>query len=184
MSSSDHRPSDDKPSEASAQLIAHYDELRRYAQSLIKKEAMGCSVEATHLVHVAFESLFLGDKEPNFENEKHVLRATSRAMRHLLVDRARRRHAVKRGGNRLREDVDLRTIPVQEMDADALLDLNNALDALEDADQESARLVELHCFARLSIAQVALELGCSKSRADTIWLFARRWLARAMNTQA
>ncbi len=162
----------------SALLPLVYDELRRVAAAQIGREAVGQSLTATALVHEAYLRL-VGDQV--FQNRAHFFAAAAEAMRRVLVDAARKRGRLKRGGDCKR--VDLRTVPsVADLSADDLLDLDDALTAFAAEDPTKAELVRLRFFAGLSVEEAADLLGVSRATAERHWTYARTWLFDRLTT--
>lgn len=165
---------------ASAQLLSLlYDELKMMAGSRLSREPSGITLQATALVHEAYIKL-LANREQNWKNRSHFLAHASEAMRRILVDAARRRKRVKRGGEYQRVDFDLAHVKVQEKSSQ-LLALNDALDKLEAEDQLKAQLVKLRFFGGFTVAESAKLLEISKPTAERYWAFAKAWLQEEMN---
>jgi RNA polymerase sigma factor (TIGR02999 family) len=168
------------PRAAEQLLPLVYDELRRLAAVKLAEEGPGQTLQATALVHEAYVRL-VGNKEgksapgQDWDSRRHFFAAAAEAMRRILIDRARDKHRIKRGGGwkRLRlEQIDL---PVQEPPAE-LLDLDEALEKLAREDPLCASLVKFRFFAGLTLAEAAAALGIAPRSADRIWAFARAWL--------
>ena len=167
---------------AEEQFIEHYAEIRQLAHQIVRSEAAGVSVEATSLAHEAYEKVIHANSDTErFEDAEHLLNALGAKMRLLLVDRARKRKAAKRGGHLKRESVDFERIEVGEMEAGPLLALSAALEELEAQAPESAQLVQWHIFLGMSVVEVGERMGISRSKADDLWLHARHWLQRKIN---
>jgi len=163
---------------AAAQLLPLvYDELRSLAARRLAEEAPGHTLQPTALVHEAYLRLVKFEPpegEKNFwEGRRHFFAAAAESMRRILVDRARERNALKRGGALRR--VDLNEV-ADEGRPDELLALDEALAKLEQADPVKAELVKLRFFGGLTGDQAALALGVSPSTADNYWAYARAWL--------
>jgi RNA polymerase sigma factor (TIGR02999 family) len=157
-------------------LTLVYDELRRVAAHKMAHEAPGHTLQPTALVHEAWLHLG-GDDQPTWRNRAHFFGAAAEAMRRILVDRARAKQALKRGGNR--ERVDLDTVALASpMPDDELLALDEALDRLATVDTRAAQMVKLCFFVGLTQEEAARELGVSLSTAERVWGFARAWLLR------
>lgn len=156
-----------------------YDELRKLAAAKIAAEKPGLTLSATALVHEAY--LRIGSDQV-FENRGHFYAAAAEAMRRVLVEAARRRQALKRGGQAQRVELELSEIAAPVPD-DELLALHEALDRLEEKDSLKSQLVKLRYFAGLSGEDAAELLGISASTADRHWVFARAWLKRAMQAE-
>jgi RNA polymerase sigma factor (TIGR02999 family) len=155
-----------------------YDELRRLAAAQMAREKDGHTLDATALVHEAYVRL-AADAERGFANRRHFFAAAARAMRHILVENARAKGREKRGGGRKREQLDLDALVVSGSDED-LLALHDALERFAAHEPAKAKLVELHFFAGLTLAQTAECLDISLSTADRTWRYARAWLYTAM----
>lgn len=156
-----------------------YEELRMLAAAKLQQEAPGHSLQATALVHEAYLRLVDGISVTEWNGRGHFFGAASEAMRRILVDQARRRNSIKRGGDRMREqlaDVEL----AHSNDQDELLALDEALTALANVDAEAARLVQLRYFAGLSTEEAAEIMGISIRSAYYLWKYARSWLRRAI----
>jgi RNA polymerase sigma factor (TIGR02999 family) len=154
-----------------------YAELRQVAGRLMARERPGHTLQPTALVNEAFVRLF-EDESLGWENRAHFFGIASRAMRQVLVDRARARAAAKRGGGRVRVTLDSR-LPVGEP-AVELQALDDALTRLAAVDPELERLVDLRYFGGLSIEEAARVLDVSPATVKRRWALARAWLAREM----
>jgi RNA polymerase sigma factor (TIGR02999 family) len=149
-----------------------YDELRRLAAAQMAREKPGQTLDATALVHEAYLRL-VGDQQ--FKNRRHFFAAAAEAMRRILVDNARRKRSLKRGGDRQRLDLNLEQ-PVDAERSAPLLALDEALDRLEARDPDKAQLVKLRYFAGMTIEQAGETLGISVTTANRWWSYARAWL--------
>jgi RNA polymerase sigma factor (TIGR02999 family) len=160
--------------EAAAQLLPLvYDELRKLAAQLLASEKPGQTLQPTALVHEAYLRLVGQEPPRSFKGRGHFFAAAAAAMRHLLVDRARRKQARKHGGGRQRQP--LPEVAGPELDNE-LCALDEALHRLAATDPLKARLVELRYFAGLTGKQAAEVLDISPSTADRYWAYARAWL--------
>jgi RNA polymerase sigma factor (TIGR02999 family) len=165
------------PTAAEHLLPLVYEELRKLAAQKLAQEKPGQTLEATALVHEAYLRLVDVEKAQHWNSRGHFFGAAAEAMRRILVENARRKGRVKHGGGRQRVELD--AVPVAlDMPADHLLALDEALTRLAERDAQAARLVELHCFAGLSIEQAAETLGISTRTAYRDWSFAQAWLYR------
>jgi RNA polymerase sigma factor (TIGR02999 family) len=164
--------------EANAQeqlLNAIYSELHRMAEQRLAGEPPGQTMQPTALVHDAWLQLVGGDNPTRFENRAHFFGAAAQAMRRILIDRARRRRAEKRGGGA--EHLDLDSVDVAAAANDAtLLRIDEALEKLALEDPPSAELVRLRFFVGMKIEEAAEALGISERTAKRYWQFARAWL--------
>jgi RNA polymerase sigma factor (TIGR02999 family) len=152
-----------------------YDELRRLAARKLAHEAPGQTLQATALVHEAYLRLVQPDAGAGWDGRAHFFAAAAEAMRRILIDRARDRRRLRRGGGRARVDLDLAAVPDATPDDD-LLALDEALNALEAHDPAAARLVKLRVFVGLGQGEAAAALGLPRRSADRLWAFARAWL--------
>jgi RNA polymerase sigma factor (TIGR02999 family) len=158
---------------AAAQLLPLvYDELRRLAAAQMAREKPGQTLDATALVHEAYLRL-VGDQQ--FDNRRHFFAAAAEAMRRILVENARRKRSLKRGGDRQRLDLHLEQPLAMERSA-PLLALNEALNRFEAREPGKAELVKLRYFAGMTIEQAAETLGISVTTANRWWSYARAWL--------
>jgi RNA polymerase sigma-70 factor (ECF subfamily) len=163
-----------------ALLPVLYEELHGLAQRMMAEERTGHTLQATALVHEAWMRLFAGGS-PTLNDRRHLTRLAARAMRRVLVDHARARGRVKRGGAAPRAEL-LDTL-VAEVEGDGRLDvvaLHEALERLAEFDALAARLVELRYFTGLSIAEAAGALEVSTPTVERRWRVARLWLAREL----
>jgi RNA polymerase sigma factor (TIGR02999 family) len=167
------------PHAAEQLLPLVYDELRRLAAQRLAQEKPGQTLQATALVHEAYLRLVDSGPAPHWNSRGHFFAAAAEAMRRILVEAARRKGRSKHGGGRRRLDLDAIPLPL-DMPADHLLALDEALTRLAERDAQAARLVNLHCFAGLSLAQAAEALGISTRTAYRDWGFAQAWLYRAI----
>lgn len=156
-----------------------YDELRRLAAAQMAREKCGHTLNATALVHEAYVRL-AADVDQGFTNRRHFFVTSSQAMRRILVENARAKGRIKRGGGRQREHPELDDLTMVVPDED-LLALHDALDAFATHDPVKARLVELRFFTGLTLEQAAECLDMSLSSADRAWRYARAWLYIAMS---
>jgi RNA polymerase sigma factor (TIGR02999 family) len=159
---------------ASDLLPLVYEELRRLAAIKLAQEAPGQTLQTTALVHEAWLSL-AGNGDSQWQNRGHFLAAAADAMRHILIDRARRKNRVRHGKGLQRvnlEQVDLATAA----DDDTLLQVDEALTKFAKEDPIKAQLVKLRYFVGLSIPEAAATMGMSESTAKRAWAYARAWL--------
>ncbi len=166
------------PHAASELLPLVYDELRRLAQSRMRSESPDHTLDATSLVHEAYLRL-IGGEDPGWQNRGHFFAAAAEAMRRILIDSARSRESLKRGGNHPRVALTDSKLVASLPDAD-LLALSEALEQLERTDPQLVELVKLRYFAGLSFDEAAPLLGISVSTAKRHWAYAKAWLFRAI----
>jgi RNA polymerase sigma factor (TIGR02999 family) len=167
------------PHAAAELLPLVYDELRRLAAARLADENPGQTLQPTALVHEAYMRLVGGDQPQDWDGRGHFFAAAAEAMRRILVERARRKQAVKHGRGRRREDLDADALVAPEPDID-LVALDAALHRLAGHDPLKAKLVELRYFAGLTGDQAAAVLGLSPSSADRLWVYTRAWLRREL----
>lgn len=151
-----------------------YDELRKLAAARLGDESPGHTIQPTALVHEAYLRL-VGDQR--FDHRGHFFAAAAEAMRRVLIDHARRRKRIKRGGGRARAELEDAVAPDPD---DRLLALDEALTRLAVEDPVAARVVELRQFAGLGHEQVAATLGTTVYAARQKWTYARAWLRDAL----
>lgn len=160
------------------QLIrALYAELRRLSAGLMRREAPGHILQPTALINEALIRLLQG--EARWENRAHFFGAAAQAMRRILVDHARTRSALKRGGEARRVTFDDLAVAAEDRGADVLA-LDEALRSLEREDARLARVVELRYFAGCSIEETAQLLEVSPATVKRDWVYARAWLFARM----
>jgi RNA polymerase sigma factor (TIGR02999 family) len=167
------------PRAAGELLPLVYDELRRLAAARMAEEKPGQTLQATALVHEAYVRLVGGTAAPQWDGRGHFFAAAAEAMRRILVDAARRKRALRRGGSGQRFDLregDLVAVPVD----DDLLDLDEALSELAATDPRAAELVKLRVFAGATVEEAAEYLGVSPRTAKRTWTYARAWLGRRL----
>lgn len=159
-----------------------YAELRRLAAHKMAREAPGHTLQPTALVHEAWLRLVPPERQGQFQSRAHFFSAAAEAMRRILVDRAREKKALKRGGNLERVDVDSVEL-LSPMPDDELLALDEALDRLATVDTRAAEMVKLCFFVGLTQEEAARELGVSLATAERVWAFARAWLLREVRKE-
>lgn len=155
-----------------------YDELRVLARRRLLGERAGHSVDATALVHEAYLRL-LGDRHMDFESRRHFFGAAARAMQRVLIDRARKFGRQKRGGDRLRVTLGDRDFG-EHFAAEQLIELNDALEVLEQEDSRAAEVARLKLFAGLEMAEIAEALELGERTAAREWAFARARLGEML----
>ena len=168
------------PSIAEQLLPLIYDELRKLAAAKLAGERADHSLQATSLVHEAYVRLVDGSPDAKWDGRGHFFSAAAEAMRRILVDRARRKQALKHGGDLKRKRYAEDSIIAPKIDDD-LLDLDTALGAFELQDIRKADLVKLRYFVGLTLQEAADILGISLSTADRDWAYARAWLYRRIS---
>jgi RNA polymerase sigma factor (TIGR02999 family) len=160
------------PSAAEQLLPLVYEELRTLAAQRLTQEKPGQTLQATALVHEAYLRL-VGDQ--HFDNRGHFFAAAAEAMRRILLNRARDKKRLKRGGARRRVDLDHVEVAL-DTNNEQLIELDDALTDLAEEDPEAARLVNLRFFAGLTLNDAAACLGLARRTAERQWTYARAWL--------
>ncbi|MCF7763599.1 MAG: sigma-70 family RNA polymerase sigma factor [Verrucomicrobia bacterium] len=153
-----------------------YGELRRLAGARMAQEHAGHTLQPTDLVHEAWLRIG-GDVQPDWKNRCHFFAAAAEAMRRILVDRARKRLAAKRGGGTQRVDLDDINIPTLTNDDDSLLRVHEALEKLAAVDPRKSELVKLRYFVGMNFDEAAAALGIAVPTAKQWWAYARAWLS-------
>jgi RNA polymerase sigma factor (TIGR02999 family) len=174
-----------EPHAASQLLPLVYDQLRQLAAHRLAHQRPGQTLQPTALVHEAYLRLVDDPDGRDWDSRGHFFAAAAEAMRRILVENARRKGRYKRGGDRIRCNLDAAceqlTAPETRED---LLALDEALTNLATVDPQAAELVQLRYFAGLSIPEAAKALDVSPRTADRLWAFARVWLLREISEDA
>ena len=158
-----------------------YSELRRLAAARMAQEAPGQTLQATALVHEAWLRMVdAGDR--TWENRAHFFGAAAEAMRRILIENARRKSRLKRGGGQLRVDIDELNLAAATPD-DKILLMDEALERLEAEDPEKARIVVLKFFGGLTNQDVAKSLGLAERTIERQWAYAKAWLFQNIRNQ-
>ncbi len=169
--------------DAAAQLFPLvYGELRQLAAAKMARESAPHTLQPTALVHEAWLRLG-GDRQADWKNRRHFFGAAAEAMRQILIEKARRRSAVRHGGGQRRADGDALDFAATEGPEDRVLAVSEALQRLAVLDPEKAELVKLRYFVGLTIEEAATAVGISAPTAKRWWSFARAWLAREIRRQ-
>ena len=158
-----------------------YVELRKLGKALLSRKPAGQTLQATALVHEAYAKI-VGKTDPGWDGRGHFFAAAAQAMREILVDEARRKAALKRGGDKQRvemESADLAIEPPHEN----MLALNDALARLEAEDPRKGRIVMLKFFAGLNMEEIAAELAVSKTTIEREWRDIRAWLYKELDDE-
>jgi RNA polymerase sigma factor (TIGR02999 family) len=162
--------------QASAELLPLvYEELRKLAAQKLSQEKPGQTLQATALVHEAYLRLVGGKGGEQWDNRWHFFAAAAEAMRRLLINRARDKKRLKRGGDLRRVDLQSLDIALDSVDQDVVA-LDDALSELEQEDAVAAQVVKLRFFAGLKQREVAAALGISLRSVERQWAFAQAWL--------
>ena len=162
------------PKAADQLLELVYQDLRRLANHKMAQEPPGQTLQPTALVHEAWLRL-VGSEHPNFENRAHFFSAAAEAMRRILIDRARRRSALRHGGQLQRVDLDECNVAAPEADAE-LLAVHEALEVLAKEYPIQAEVVKLRYFGGQTNEETEQLLGISLTTVKNYWAFARGWL--------
>jgi RNA polymerase sigma factor (TIGR02999 family) len=172
----------DGDQQGAEQLLALvYGELKRIAVRKMAGEAPGNTLQPTALVHEAWMRL-AGDGDVPFENRAHFFGAAAEAMRRVLVDSARRKKALRRGGRASREELEEYHL-VQREGSEQLLAVDEALNLLAKEEPVAADLVKLRYFVGMTMDEAAASLGISVRTAERTWAYARAWLKRQIGSQ-
>ncbi len=156
-----------------------YQTLRELAESN-RRKLMSQTLDAEALISEAYFRV-LGNTGADFENRRHLYGAFSRAMREILIDAARRRDALKRGGDRRRVDLDIAQIPGDAPTQD-VIQLDTLLDQLEAEDARAAEVVRYRCFLGMPEADIADVLGISVRTVQRDWTYARAFMKRQLES--
>jgi RNA polymerase sigma factor (TIGR02999 family) len=165
------------PHAAERLLPLVYEELRKLAAQKLAHEAPGQTLQPTALVHEAYLRLADVDSPQRWDGRTHFLAAAAEAMRRILVDNARRKHSLKRGGGLARHDLQDIDISTPQISEDVLA-LDEALERLSHTEKQAAELVKLRYFGGLTAREAADILGISERTADRLWAFGRAWLLK------
>jgi RNA polymerase sigma factor (TIGR02999 family) len=167
------------PSAAGQLLPLVYDELRRLAAQKLAQEKPGQTLQATALVHEAYVRLVDVEQAQHWNSRRHFFAAAAEAMRRILVERARARRSVKRGGGHARLDLEDLTVASPER-PDDLLALDEALTRLAVVEPQAAELVHLRYFAGQTMSAAADLLGLSLRGTHRLWAYAKAWLLQEL----
>lgn len=163
--------------QAAAELLPLvYSELRKLASHRMASLAAGQTLQPTALVHDAWMRL-VGNENPKFENRRHFFAAAAEAMRHILIDNARRKQAIRHGGGLQRMDLESMDFSSPATD-DRLVAVNDALDKLAAQRPLEAEVVKLRFFVGMTSDEIAEVLGISVRTAKNYWAHAKAWLYR------
>ena len=157
-----------------------YQELRKLSRRYLRRESNQQTLQTTALVHEAYLRL-LGDQNLQWKDRAHFLGIAARSMRQILVERARARHAQKRGGVQRAVTLEDRMLGQGQNTVD-LLELDEALKALAALDSKQAEVVELRFFAGLTVEETAEVMGISPATVKRWWTLSKAWLRREMSS--
>jgi RNA polymerase sigma factor (TIGR02999 family) len=171
------------PAAADRLLPLVYDELRKLAAARLAQERPGQTLQATALVHEAYLRLVDTEAASTWHNRGHFFAAAAEAMRRILVDNARRKSGLKRGGNLARAELDESRI-IAPCPDEELLAVHEALDKLAAVDAAAAELVKLRFFSGLTLPEAAAAGDVSLRTANRLWAFAKAWLHREIHGES
>ena len=170
------------PKAADQLLPLVYGELRKLAAAKMANEAPNQTLQSTALVHEAWLRL-VGSDNPPFANRAHFFSAAAEAMRRILIEKARRKHAVRHGGRQQRVDMECVLEVAAPVDDEELLAVSDALDRLAAIHPVQAEVVKLRYFVGMTNVEAAEALGLSERTVKNYWAHARAWLFREMQAQ-
>lgn len=156
-----------------------YDELRRQAARFLRREQAGHTLQTTALIHEAYVRL-VDQRNVQWQNRAHFFGIAAQMMRRILVDHARSKKRVKRGGSEIRVSLNDATVPAKGADLDVVA-LDEALERLAQIDEQQSRVVELRFFSGLSVEETAEVMQISKSTVKRDWSMAKAWLHRELS---
>ena len=156
-----------------------YDELRRQAARYLRREKAGHTLQTTALIHEAYVRL-VDQRNVQWQNRAHFFGIAAQLMRRILVDHARAKKRVKRGGSGVRVSLGEATVAVKGQDLDVVA-LDQALERLAQIDEQQSRVVELRFFSGLSVEETAEVMGISKATVKRDWSMAKAWLHRELS---
>jgi len=167
------------PKAADELLPLVYEELRKLAATKMAREKPGHTLQATALVHEAWQRLTGPESAPAWNNRGHFFAAAAETMRRVLVDRARQKSRIRHGGGLARVDLDL--VNFANGDADeTVLAVNEALETLARHSPQKAEIVKLRYFVGLGMSEICQALGLSQATVERHWAYARSWLFREL----
>jgi RNA polymerase sigma factor (TIGR02999 family) len=166
----------DETGDGTDQLVAAvYAELRRIAAAQMARLPAGSTLQPTALVHEAWLRLEKSNHAV-CSDQAHFFAAAAEAMRHILIDRARRRNTIKHGAESRRVSIVEADLPLDFQNDDHLLALDSAIQRLAEEHPDAAELIKLHCFAGMEVEDAGRVMGLTRATAYRRWLFARTWL--------
>jgi RNA polymerase sigma factor (TIGR02999 family) len=169
-----------EPNAAEELLPLVYTELRELAARKLARESPGNTLQPTALVHEAYIRVVKDDQGRGWDSRGHFFAAAAEAMRRILIEKARAKHSVRRGGGRQRLDLENLQL-LDEATPEAVLALNEALERLAEGEPVVGQVVKLRFFAGLSIQETAKTLNISSRTANRHWCFARAWLYQRLS---
>ncbi len=157
-----------------------YDELRQMARNYMRRQPAGNSFQTTELIHEAYLKLDKQDGQ-NWQNRAHFFGVAAKAMRHILVDYARKKHRTKRGGWQQRITFSEENI-ISNQHSQEMVALDDALNRLGELDERKSRVVEMKFFGGLTVDEIAEVLNVSPETVKRDWSFSKTWLLRDLST--
>lgn len=170
------------PSAADQLLPLVYEELRQLAAAKLTHEKPGQTLQATALVHEAYLRLLGHETHASFANRRHFLAAAAEAMRRILIEQARRKRSIKRGGDLRREEL-IDPPELKGSDQPDLRELSEALERLAARDPQAAELVKLKFFAGLTTTESAQLLEMSERSTERLWVYAKSFLHKELHSE-
>jgi RNA polymerase sigma factor (TIGR02999 family) len=158
-----------------------YDQLRKIAQRRISDERQGFTLQATELVHEALMKMAPSLEKRDWQDRAHFYNAAAEAMRRILIDHARKKNRLRRGGGEI-EFVPINLIEVAAEDSEKILELDEAIERLCQHDAMLGQLVKLRFFAGLTVEETGQALGISPRSVAREWAFARAWLFKELQS--
>ena len=159
-----------------------YDELRKLAKSRLSQESPGQTFQPTALVHEVYLRLVAPYRDQKWDSTGHFFAAGAESMRRILVDHARSKKRIKRGGDAIRVEMEMNLFPV-DTDAVDLVGLDQALNELAEQDPDKARLVVMRYFGGMTMEESCEVLGISWTTGQRYWKYARAWLFRKLSNK-
>ena len=156
-----------------------YDELRKQARRYLRRERQNHTLQTTALIHEAYLKL-IDQRDVNWESRTHFFAIAASMMRRILVDHARTKHRAKRGGEGENLPLDEAMLVIGEEKSVDLIALDEALNRLEEFDEQQARIVELRYFSGLTLEETAAALKISRTTVANDWALAKAWLHREL----
>src|SRR4026207_170638 len=156
-----------------------YDELRRQAARYLRREQAGHTLQTTALIHEAYVRL-VDQRNVQWQNRAHFFGIAAQMMRRILVDHARTKKRVKRGGSDVKVSLADATVAVKGQDLDVVA-LDEALNRLAEIDQQQSKVVELRFFSGLTVEETAEVMGISPATVKRDWSMAKAWLHRELS---
>jgi len=158
-----------------------YDELRRLAGARMRQEMAGHTLQPTALVHEAWLRM-VGESDRTWQNRAHFFAAAAECMRRILIESARRKSRLKRGGGQAKLSIDDLELADASPD-DKILLIDEALGRLDQQDPEKARVVVMKFFGGMTNQEVAEHLGVTERTVERHWAYARAWLFQSIRTE-